>query len=231
MKSAIARAWVLLVLIACAPVAMASVYDNVVYQAYRALDPSAGGYSSQMLNGDYVGDWDWLTSDNDYQYLAPSYGPPYCLASDWATSGDGSGCSPLGGWVSFYAYPSWYGYTSSASPLVNRYGRGGQCVYFVNLVLYRAGVHIAGLNIATMNNQSLPLSYAQPGYVLQRYNVSNTPTNHVAIIVGVTRDGSGAVTAVTVVDSNWVSDNGPDMEIIARHTITNLTGFRVWNNY
>ncbi|HFC10923.1 MAG TPA: hypothetical protein ENJ75_01900 [Candidatus Kaiserbacteria bacterium] len=222
---------VLFVSILFASIASATVYDNVVYQAYRALDPSASGYSSQILNGDYVSDWNWLTSDSSYSTVHRWFG---CNASDWALTGDGSGCTPEGGWVSFYTDPVWYGYTNSVSVLINEYGRGGQCVYFVNLVLYRAGAYTQALPLlSTMwNYQDISLSTAQPGYVLQRYGVAGK-ANHIAIIVGVTRDGSGTVTAVTVVDSNWVSDNGANMEIIAKHTILNPdpSQWRVWYGY
>lgn len=209
--------------------ALATTADNIVYQANYALSTRADGTSSQMISGNYVGDWNWLYNDSS-SYLAVKgwYG---CNSSDWAVSGDG--CSSLAGWVSFYSNPSTYGYINSASPFVNRYGRGGQCAYFISLVLYRAGVYTGGLNINTMwNNQDIPLSNAQPGYVLQRYNSQTPATNHVAIIVGVTRDGSGTVTAVTVVDSNWVSDNGANMEIIAKHTISNPDPnvWRVWHS-
>lgn len=191
--------------------AQATVYDDIVHQAYYALDQSASGASSKTISGNYAGDWNWLYSDSFSYGTVKGWYLSGCYASDWAVSGDS--CPQLAGWVSFYSNPSGYGYVNSASPIANWYGRGGQCVYFVDLVLYRAGIYTGGLNVGTMNSQSLPLSYAQPGYVLQRYNVNNNPINHVAIIVGVTRDGSGTVIAITVVDSNWVSDNGPDMEI------------------
>lgn len=212
-----------------ASIASATVYDNIVHQAYYALDPSASGTSSQTISGDYAGDWNWLTSNGNYRNLSSSYyNSPYCFASDWAFTNDSSGCPHLAGLSSFYQDPNGYGYAPSAIPLA-MHGRSGQCVYFVNLVLYRAGLtNIISLNIATMNGQSLPLSYAQPGYVLQRYDAS---VKHVAIIVGVTRDGNGNVTAVTVVDSNWVSDYGPNMEIIAKHTIWNPDPslWKVWH--
>jgi hypothetical protein len=213
--------------------AMATVYDNVVHQAYYALDPGANnGTSSKTIGGNYVGDWNWLTSDSKYVDVRGWFG---CNSSDWALAGDGSGCPALGGWVSFYANPSWYGYTNSFSPSTNWYGRGGQCVYFVNLVLYRANAYFSGLNIGTMNSQSIAISNVQPGDVVQRYGYESSPyylTNHVAIAVQVYKSGS-TVTSVDVVDSNWVNDGNANMEIIARHTLSSsdLTKFRVWRGY
>lgn len=145
-----------------------------------------------------------------------------CNDSDWALTGDGSGCTPEGGWVSFYTDPVWYGYTNSVSVLINEYCRGSCWSVHASTPALIYDVELSRYSLST----------ARPGYVLQRHGVTGKD-NHIAIIVGVTRDGSGTVTAVTVVDSNWVSDNGANMEIIAKHTILNpdLSQWRVWYGY
>lgn len=205
---------------------MANAHDNVVHQAYYALDQSANGTSSKTIGGNYAGDWNWLTSDGSYSTVRGWFG---CNSSDWAVNGDS--CPQLAGWVSFYSNPWQYGYINSYSPQLNFYGRGGQCVYFVNLVLYRAGAYGQLPNLPTMWVQSISISNVQPGDVLQRYNVPGQ-INHVAIAVQVYKT-NGVVTSVDVVDSNWITDYGANMEIIGRHNISGSTlqQFRVWRGY
>ena len=105
-------------------------------------------------------------------------------------------------------------------------GRGGQCKYFANLVLYRA--EIAGANpmptYAGLQGQSRSSAYAKPGDVLFRYKF------HTAIVVRVLKGdpSSGTVTGVQVVDSNWV--DGEDNEIIGIHNYygSRLAAYKVW---
>ncbi len=201
--------------------------QKVVAKAYYALDTAANGTSSQTLSGNYVGDWDLLDSDyTSYNTVKGWYG---CNSSDWAVSGDGSGCADTEPYVSFYSNPSGYGYSTIGVPYAD-FGRGGQCTYFVNLVVYRSGVDTSSFpTLATMHAAGTSISAVQVGDVIQRYNVTGL-TNHVAIVVAVYTSG-GSVTSVDVVDSDWVSESGAaNHEIIARHNFTaaTLANFTIW---
>lgn len=108
----------------------------------------------------------------------------------------------------------------------NGYLRGGQCKYFANLLLYRAGV--ANVDpmptYTTMATQTKSSSYAKPGDVLFIKNY------HTAIVTQVLKGNpaTGTVTSVSVVDSNYVG--GAGNERIALHTLsgTELTRYKVW---
>ena len=105
-------------------------------------------------------------------------------------------------------------------------GRGGQCKYFANLLLYRAGV----ANVDPMptylglQEQSRSSGYAKPGDVLFRQNY------HTAIVTQILRGdpNEGTVTGVQVVDSNWV--NGKGNEIIGMHNYydSELSIYSIW---
>jgi hypothetical protein len=220
-------------LFAIAPMCMAqTARQKVVNQLYRALSSSHNnGTSSQTLlfNGvyDYVGDWNWL--DSDFSSYNTVKGLFSCNSSDWALSGDGSGCSPIENYVSFYSNPGYYGY-SVIIPESTFYGRGGQCAYFADLVLVRANINFSGaLNFNTMwNNGNSNMQQVRVGDLIVRYN--NVQTQHVAIVVAVY--GSGTTTNVDVIDSNFVSEGPANHEMIARHNFSYSTlqgNFRIWD--
>lgn len=105
-------------------------------------------------------------------------------------------------------------------------GRGGQCKYFANVLLYRAGVSNVDPmpTYSILNQQSRSSKYAKPGDVLFKYNY------HVAIVTRVLQGdpNSGTVTGVQVVDSNWVT--GDDNEVIGVHNYygSDLAQYKVW---
>lgn len=235
---------VCLALTVLVPIGMAQTNrQKVVNEAFYALSTAANGTSPQTLNGNYVGSWSWLDSDfNAYNTVKTWYneysgGAYTCLASDWAVAGDP--CPNLTGHPvsSFYSNPSGYGYTAIIPEV--RYGRGGQCVFFANLVVYRSQVD-------TQVNQSQPfpskptmygngnanMQQVQIGDVIVRYHVGSM-VDHVAIVVQVYTSG-GSVSSVDVVDSDFFPDylSGVSYpEVITRHnfTIANLQGiFRIW---
>jgi hypothetical protein len=219
-----------LALFASASAADAQARNKVVQEAYFALSFAANGTSHQTINGNYAGSWNWLDSDyNAYRKVASWYG---CNASDWAVPGDGSGCYPYDRYVSFYSNPSGYGYSSIGSPYA-LFGRGGQCVYFANLVVYRSGVYTGSFGLLRdMWNVGNPnMHQVQFGDVIQRFDDPSGAINHVAIVVAVYTT-AGSVTSVDVIDSNWVSDSGAaNHEIIARYnlSISTLQGhFKIW---
>jgi len=105
-------------------------------------------------------------------------------------------------------------------------GRGAQCKYFANLLLYRAGVAnvdpMPSYNAMQTNSRSS--RFAKSGDVLFIANF------HTAIVTQVLSGSSsaGTVTKVEVVDSNWVG--GEDNEIIGKHVYSGetLAKYRVW---
>jgi hypothetical protein len=119
-------------------------------------------------------------------------------------------------------------FLSGNIPAYGRYGgslRGGQCKYFANLVLYRAGVS----NVDPMPTydglqaNSKSANYAKAGDVLF------IPRYHTAIVTKVLKGSSsvGTVTSIEVIDSNWWGGAGNEM--IGKHTISSgLTSWRVW---
>lgn len=186
-------------------------YDRtaVVNEAYYAL--SGVPYSSSIGSST----WNYLSSDPGAYWHTRDY---------WTTR-----------------YPV-NGYMTNANDLVlrnyfiagnlpaygryNGYLRGGQCKYFANLLLYRAGV--ANVDpmptYTTMATQAKSSSYAKPGDVLFRTNY------HTAIVTRIISGNSatGTVTSVEVVDSNYVG--GAGNERIGLHTFsgTTLTQYKVW---
>jgi hypothetical protein len=220
-----------------APGAMAQARRSVVQQAYYALSTSANGTSPRTLNGNYVGSWNWLDSDwNAYNTVKNYYNYFYngswtCFASDFGVGGDP--CPNLTGHSvqSFYSNPGGYGYDAIVPE--SSYGRGGQCVYFANLVVYRSGVDKSSFpSLPNMWGAGNPnMQQVQIGDVIVRYNTGLV--NHVAIVVEVYASG-GKVTSVDVVDSDFFPDNMAHVnypEVITRHTfpVGNLQGyFRIW---
>jgi hypothetical protein len=211
----------------------------VVHQALYALSASANGTSSQTLNGNYVGNWNWLDSDfNSYNAVKGYYnylqnGSWTCYPSNFAISGDP--CPNLTGHPvsSFYSNPGGYGY----SPIVPEvsYGRGGQCVYFANLVVYRAGFFTGTFpSLPNMSgNGNSNMQQVQIGDVIVRY--ATAYVNHVAIVVQIHTNPNGSVASVDVVDSDFFPDYVSGIsfpEVITRHnfTISQLQGyFKIWN--
>jgi CHAP domain len=231
----------LFVLLFCALIAMPSMgsaqtaRQKVVNQLNYALSRSHNnGTSSQTVlflgTYDYVGDWNWLDSDYGSYYTA--YRLFGCDSSDWAISGDGSGCPAIEDYASFYSNPGYYGY-SVVIPETTSYGRGGQCAYFADLVLARANIGFSGgLNFGTMWNNGTSIQQVRVGDIIVRYN--NPQIQHVAIVVAVY--GSGTTLNVDVIDSNFVNEGAANHEMIARHNLSYsvLVGnssnpnFRVW---
>ncbi len=170
----------------------------VIQEGYYALNPGHYGYSSKYINGCAVSDWNYLANDlNAYSLLK---------GSNWY----GSYAS---GWSLFYSNPSAYGFSGG-------YGRGGQCVYFANLLTYRSGVYQAIFpTYATCLNDyngarryTKPYRNIQPGDIIRTYATNG----HTAIVVAVLAGTPGSsVTSVDVIDANYIGN-----EIIGRHIIS-----------
>jgi hypothetical protein len=206
----------------------------VLLEAFYALRPSDDGGCDKTINGDCVGSWNFLDSDYGSYLFAKDrwYG---CNSSAWAVSDDTCFASALYGFASFYSDVFNYGlgtFNGNYGPV----GRGGQSVFFANLLLLRSKSHeLPFPSLAEMwANTETNLQRAVEGDVLLVYNFGLTyyDSNHVAIIVEVKRAGN-RVTALDVIDSNYISDfpGAPNREVIARHLlqVRDIQGmYRIW---
>ena len=202
----------------------------VVLEAFYALRPSHDGSCDRTIpsptgegSGNCISTWNYLASDTyAYNLIRGWYG---CNASIWALPGDGSGC---GGSYPFSFYNNVYGYGYSNGPY-GFVGRGGQCKFFADLVLYRSGAqklrndepHALPRYEEMWANSTTELHTAREGDVLIKFN--SPGFDHTAIVVEVKRT-NGVVTGLDVIDSNFVSDSFPTSgrEVIGRHL------FKLW---
>jgi len=190
----------------------------VVLEGFYALRTSHDGGCDKTISGNCVSSWNFLNSDTGaYSFLKSSYG---CNPSDWAVSGDL--CYFVGAIApSFYSNLGSYGY-SVAGGGFGAVGRGGQCTFFANLILYRSQSHTA--IFPTLSNMALNteanLQTAKEGDILQLYGDTSPgfTTNHIAIVVQIYRTGT-IITALDVIDANYLSDISgvANREMIARH--------------
>ena len=213
----------------------------VVSEAFHALGITQDGACNQTVNyegyNDCVSNWNFL-NDQAYpgpqamNHLVPLFGTD---ASIWAVSSDGTyydvtydtGIPP-----SFYSDLADYGY-STAGGSNGSVGRGGQCVFFANNILYRSQADTSTLSFATMLNTSGTgrnpdpnLQDVKMGDVLFLYGGSGAfSVNHVAIVVQIYHV-NGEVAAVDVIDSNYVPDDMPisaGREVIAKHSFCTVS--------
>lgn len=208
----------------------------VVLECFKALRPTYdGGCDKTITNGSgtwCVSNWNYL--DNDwyaYNYMKNAY---RCNSSNWrtGTETDGFGCQVYYSPVSFYlsSYPYGYGTYGGNNGDV---GRGGQCKYFANLILYRSGsdqnilTSYAAMNL-DIPNQGDPALAKQGDVLFTLQEGSNYNIWHTAIVVELKPDG------LDVIDSNYVSDisGTPNREVIARHLLTwaylSSHAYKVW---
>lgn len=204
----------------------------VVLTAFYALRQSHDGGCDKTIpstNGNCVSGWNFL---NDQTNLGPqalsdldaAYGYSNCYASNWAVSSDACYVSGYTS-PSFYSNLANYGYGEAGGDY-GSVGRGGQCVFFANNILYRSQSEDAvALAFASMESNSEPdLQEVVEGDVLFLYGdtAQGFTTNHVSIVVQVYKS-AGTVTAVDVIDSNYKTDlyiSGvpvSNREVITRH--------------
>ena len=195
----------------------------VVLETFYALRPSYDGGCDKTIGGNCVSSWNYLNNDySAYNIVKSWYGCSF--ASLWKVSGDGCGS----GWpASFFNNVAAYGYGTFGG-WYGSVGRGGQCKYFANLILYRSGSHPYQLpTYATMwdygNGVERNFALAVPGDILTS-NPAFAP--HTAIVVEIKPNG------LDVIDANFVSDAGSNREVIGRHLMlfTDLDGdaFGIW---
>lgn len=150
----------------------------------------------RQIDGNAAGDWNYLFSDlNAYRVMKDRYGQNSSL------------------WPVFYTDPEAYGFSGG-------FGRCGQCPYFTNLILFRSSVFQGSFPTYAQGRADYdgprrftkPVSKSRIGDII-RTRITN---GHTAIVVKLMAGGYGGapVTAVDVVDSNFIGN-----EIIGRHVI------------
>ncbi len=188
-------------------------YDRaaVVNEANNAL---MGPYYGPPNPNGQIGMWNYLYSDMNAYWHTRNYWSgryPYGYMSDATDS---------------YLKKLFYDGKIQEYGFYGGKGRGGQCKYFANLILYRAGVISSKTDpfptYAEMQQNSNPASSAKPGDVLFQNGY------HTAIVTSVGRDSIGAATSITVIDSNWVTGGGN--EVIGMHTYNKdqIANYRVY---
>ena len=196
----------------------------VVLEAFYALRTAHDGGCNAYVNGNCISTWNFLNDPN--QWPSNAYGTVKgwysCNASVWAIPAI-DGCSNGSGLASppsFYSNVASFG-LSTAGGYYGNVGRGAECTFFANLVLYRAGA--IGYSFPSLSqmagNVDSNLQDAVEGDIVQAYGDGTYP-NHVAIVVQIYRNGSQIV-ALDLIDSNYISDTTQPpaypREMIARH--------------
>lgn len=203
----------------------------VVLEAFFALRPSYDGGCDKTIKGNCVSSWNYLYNDlHGYSVVKGWYS---CDSSVWAVAGDIGGCANYGP-ISFYSNVASYSFGTFGG-LYGPVGRGGQCKYFANLLLYRSASDQRLIPSYNRLNATEPvetnMTKIVEGDVIFTYN-RGAVSNHVAIVVQVKRDIYGNVSSADVVDSNYISDTGGyNREVIGRHNFTISTlnqYYRIW---
>jgi len=189
----------------------------VVDEAWKAMTgypPQCGGI---FYKGYLCGKWNYLASDKSaLNYVKSIF------------VGDLAGWSPKD--------PDQYGYCVSFGinpPGTVKIGRGGQCFFFVNLVLYRSGADKnvqAHCNWNTISLKTAPIDLAKAGDVIFTRAGSGANYNHIAIVVY--RSGN----SIGLIESNYVEPNPNAVkgygEIISYRSTTisalKNTGYKVY---
>lgn len=192
-------------------------YDRqaVVNEAYYALAGEAYYYPTSDL-----GQWNYLVSD---------------VAAYWHTRDY---------WTTRYIVNG--NMTNAKDPVLRQYfidgnlpqygfykniGRGGQCKYFANMILYRASISDIEIvdpmpTYETMKSETKSTAYSKPGDIIFRAD-KTSGYYHTAIVAQVLTGDSakGTVTKVQVIDSNYKGD-----EVIGKHIMysSELKKYKIW---
>lgn len=198
----------LVILIGCMTAEAGNDRQSVVNEAYYAYSGVHGSSAPSPLT------WNYLVSD---------------VGAYWHTRDYWTVRYPVDGYMTNANDPTMRKYFIDGNiPAYGRYKgslRGGQCKYFANLVLYRAGVsNVDPMPTYTnMQANSKSANYAKAGDVLFKSGY------HTAIVTKVLKGSSsaGTVTSVEVIDSNWVGGAGNEM--IGKHIYSSgLSSWKVW---
>lgn len=212
--------------------------DAVILESWHALSPLNDGQSNQAdPNCQWlVGEWNYLYNDlNAFSTVRGWYGGDASVHSEFTNTWHYGLYWPFGQYDCRWYKNGWL-------PDDN-VGRGGQCKFFANLVVYRSGAYQRRLPAyPDMWSRATHIGWVRPGDVILTYN--NGARNHVAIVVGILsgNPNNGTVSAVDVVDSNYVGwgqyicmeeGKSTDPEVISRHIIAGdiLQKYRVFNIY
>lgn len=190
--------------------------EAVVLEARYALRPQIWGpYKS--LNGNAVGEWRYIIDDsNAWKVVTGWYKKALCSLMY------------VSGRLIFWTDPYLYA-------LYGGYGRGGQCVFFANLVIYRSGVYrnnaIPSYNTCRQDFESSSPKFTKPASKVRPGDILRTKrgvSDHTAIAVAVLSGTPGSsVTSVDVIDSNFIGT-----EIIGMHALkTANSGLADLDNY
>src|SRR5207245_112705 len=102
-------------------------------------------------------------------------------------------------------------------------GRGGECFYFADLVLWRASLPGAPKLTFPIPSYAALASQSQSNLQMTHEGdiIFSSSVPHVAIVVEIKRDGSNNVASLDLIDANWLSDTGgPWREVIGRHNLS-----------
>lgn len=197
-------------------------YDRqaIVNEAYYAVTGSQYycPYVGSGYNDKLVGRYNYLLSDVG-AYWHTREGQWKVRYPDWAVSSNSDS----------YLRQLLLDGNLPAYGLAGGVGRGGQCKYFANLVLYRAEVAGADPMPTYGHLRGRSSRYARPGDILFR---DDFPKNrHTAIVVRVLQGNpnSGTVTRVQVVDSNWVYGGGKEIIGIHNYYGSQLAVYEIWS--
>lgn len=170
--------------------------SRVLSEACYALSQSRSGYSNKSYGGNAMGDWPYPWQGDCCDALGVVTRKMYSVASDRGLLGLWSG----------------------------QYQQGGECKFFVNLVLYRSSYGYPGGHLILPGGTytysgSRDWRNAGPGWIIQSASMP-----HTAIVVA--NYGS----SLSVIDANWVGGRGS--YVISRHIISASTldtkGFRAY---
>ena len=178
----------------------------VVYECFYALRQSWlnppnqwGPYDSPKIGYDVAGNWAYLSSDVDgYNHIKSKF-DRYYHSDDETSDMTSPNYAVRGGW-----------------------GRGGQCLFFVNLILWRSVHYDLPKSWASYSTSRPSARNAQAGDVVFK---KGSP-NHIAIVV--VKDSSG----MDVVDSNFegYGSKRPQYHIIPSSISSEIIGRHYYNN-
>ena len=157
-------------------------YDRqaVVNEAWYAMSGNPYACPTTYYKGYMVSNWNYMADDMSAQKVIVGR---FGSAAGWTATRVANG-------------EKQYGYYQNM-------GRGGQCLFFVNLILYRSEADQRYHNRwSTLESSSAPIDNMKPGdiiFTLKKWG--KAPYNHAAIVVY--KSGN----TVGLIESNWVDAN------------------------
>lgn len=183
--------------------------NAILLEAKHALSRRNDGTSSQIAtigtSRYYVGDYDYVSSDPlAREKVSVQYG------WNWDLIGTPGGCPE-------------YSLTKNWRTV----GRGGMCKFFADLVQWRATGGRKGF-LPSNSSASGSIATVEPSDIIQKLG----SPDHTAVVIAIlARNSANRVTAVDVIDSNYVgTTKSKYLYIIGRHPISGnaLQQYRVY---